>query len=365
MASRITRFEEILKSAEFGGMIFNAGPTLTYLTGLNFHLMERPVVLFYRTGKRPVLVLPELEAAKVEEREDCDTFFYGENPQDWPTVFASAIRHIGGAAEKWGVEPLRLRYFEYSLIASAAQLTMVDGSSVVARMRAVKEFEELEKMRKAVQIAQDALRSTLPLIRIGMDELEIAGELVVQLLRNGSSPSLPFNPIVSAGPNGANPHAAPSQRKLSNGDLLVIDWGANHEGYLSDLTRTFGIGDIDEESNKIHDLVQQANDAGRAAGGVGILSSEVDRAARRVIEAGGYGQYFTHRTGHGIGLQCHEEPYMHGESTTVLQHGMTYTVEPGIYLPGKNGVRIEDDVYVSEEGVVSLSDFPRRLMRLC
>lgn len=214
-------------------------------------------------------------------------------------------------------------------------------------------------MRKAVEIAQNALLATKPMIKVGVSEKDIATELFFQLLRHGSDPDTAFNPIVSGGPNSANPHASPSARPLEKGDMLVIDWGACYHGYYSDLTRTFGIVEVDEEYIKIHKTVEAANAAGRAAGRPGAAAGSVDKAAREVITSAGYGPYFTHRVGHGLGLEVHEYPYMFGENNFVLDTGMVYTVEPGIYLPGRNGVRIEDDVIVTENGSESLSTLPR------
>jgi len=216
-------------------------------------------------------------------------------------------------------------------------------------------------MRQAVKIAQDALEATIPFIKVGMTEKEVSSELVVQLLKHGSEPEMPFSPIVSGGPNAANPHASPSERKLQTGDLLVIDWGAAYDGYISDLTRTFAAGQVDEECVKIHKIVQEANAAGRAAGKPGAACADVDKATRDVIEKAGYGVYFTHRTGHGIGMEGHEEPYMRGDNMQILEPGMAYTVEPGIYLPGRNGVRIEDNVVITETGAECLSDMPREI----
>ncbi len=181
---------------------------------------------------------------------------------------------------------------------------------------------------------------------------------------HGAQSDLPFAPIVAAGPNSAMPHSTPSTRKLQSGDLLIIDWGARYGGYASDLTRTFGIGELDDTAIEIHNLVQAANEAGRKAGRVGGTCASIDLVTRAVIEDGGYGDYFTHRTGHGIGLECHEDPYIRNDNEQVLAPGMTYTVEPGIYLPGKNGVRIEDDVLITEEGAVSLSTITRELRYL-
>jgi Xaa-Pro dipeptidase len=142
---------------------------------------------------------------------------------------------------------------------------------------------------------------------------------------------------------------------------LVIDWGAAFEGYFSDLTRTFAIGEVSDEMQKIVAIVEAANAAGRKAARPGVPSGEVDRAARDVIEAAGYGQYFIHRTGHGLGLEAHEAPYIRLDNQQLLEPGMTFTVEPGIYLPGRNGTRIEDNLVITESGSESLSDMPRAL----
>jgi Xaa-Pro dipeptidase len=255
-----------------------------------------------------------------------------------------------------------MRLLEFGHIrAGAPEADFPDASDMVSRLRVRKDVEEITAMRQAVQIAQFSLEATIPLIKKGITEKEVAGELVVQLLRHGSQSGVPFTPIVSAGPNGANPHATPSDRKLQPGDLLVVDWGAAVNGYVSDLTRTFAVGEVDAEYQKIHKIVQEANIAGRAAARPGVPCANVDLAARTVIEQAGYGQYFTHRTGHGIGMEGHEDPYMRGDNMQLLEPGMAFTVEPGIYLPGRNGARIEDDVVITEDGAESLSDMPREI----
>jgi Xaa-Pro dipeptidase len=217
-------------------------------------------------------------------------------------------------------------------------------------------------MREAVAIAQRALQASLPTIRAGVTERELAAELTLQLLRAGSQTDMPFSPIVASGPNSANPHAIPTGRALARGDLLVLDWGATYGGYVSDLTRTLAIGEIDAELKKIYAVVAEANAAGQAAARPGLPAGDVDRAARRVIEAAGYGEFFIHRTGHGIGMEGHEAPYIYAENKLILAPGMTFTIEPGIYLPGRGGVRIEDNIVITETGSESLSDWSRELI---
>jgi Xaa-Pro dipeptidase len=366
---RLEKLNASLQTSGLDAVALNPGPTLTYLTGAHFHLMERPVVLLVAQGQDPVIVLPELEMLKVEQMPyPVQAFPYGENPSEWKKAFRSAVQTLGldtltGTSGKHiGVEPRQMRLLEFRYIkAGAPEADYPDASDTLGLLRLKKDKEEIEAMRKAVKVAQNALEATLPLIKIGMTEKELAAELVVQLLKHGSEPELPFAPIVSGGPNSANPHASPTERKLQAGDLLVIDYGATADGYISDLTRTFSVGQVEAEYEKIHKIVQEANAAGRAAGKPGVPCAAVDKAARDVIESAGYGKYFTHRTGHGIGMEPHEDPYMRGDNMQTLEPGMAYTVEPGIYLPGRNGVRVEDNVVVTETDSESLSDLPREM----
>lgn len=366
MIMRLEKLKNLLKHHDYDAVALNAGPMLTYLTGMHFHLSERPVVALFCPDADPVIVLPELEKAKLDGAPfSMKTCTYGENPSSWQKVFNDACGEIMLGSGRIGIEPRQLRVLEYELLKDALpSVEFVDGSNIFSSLRAVKDAAEIGSMRQAVKIAEDALEATVPAIKEGVTEKEIASELFYQLLQKGSDAYLPFSPIVAGGPNSANPHATPTRRKLAGGDLLIIDWGASFSGYFSDLTRTFAIGEVGETEKRIHDLVRQANREGRRAGGAGVTCSEVDRAARDVIESGGYGEYFIHRTGHGLGAECHEEPYIHGDNEQILEVGMTYTVEPGIYLPGRNGVRIEDDVMITPNGAESLSTMTRELRRL-
>lgn len=361
--SRQGRLADLLKKSGLDALILNAGPTLTYLTGLEFHLSERPILGFFMPGRQPVLVLPQLEAGKLTAISSAIVpQTYGENPTSWPSVIASAITMAGIDRAKAGVEPQRFRFLEYQLLHEASPgLQVSSAESIVAALRMYKDEQEIAFMRKAVQITQTALQAVLPLIRLGKSERQLAAEVSAQLLFQGADAELPFKPIVASGLNSANPHAMPGDRELQPGDLLIIDWGASYHGYIADLTRTLSMGKVDPEFEQIAKVVLEANAAARALARPGVTAGEIDLAARKLIEATGYGQYFIHRTGHGLGMEAHEAPYLYAGNPLRLEAGMTFTIEPGIYLPGRGGVRIEDDILVTPDGAESLSDLPREL----
>ena len=364
--SRQAKLKGILQSAGLDSLILNPGPSLIYLTGLHFHLSERPVLVFFIPDEVPMIVLPELEQEKLKHLPfEIQSFPYGEDPSQWAIVFRNAVQSAKLGSVRIGVEPRQLRLLEFRLLSTAApKADIISAEDIVSKLRMYKDQSELSAMRKAVEIAQQALNATLPQVKIGLTEREVAGELTLQLLRAGCDPQIPFTPIVSSGPNAANPHATPSNRKLSPGDLLVIDWGASYEEYISDITRTFAIGKLDPEDEQICKAVLEANSAGRISAKPGIAAEVIDKAARAVIQAAGYGKYFTHRTGHGIGMEGHEDPYIRAGNLMLLEPGMTFTIEPGIYLPGKNGVRIEDDVVITPTGVECLTSLPREVSQL-
>jgi Xaa-Pro dipeptidase len=364
MNPRFARLFAAMQAEQLEGVALNPGPTLTYLTGLNFHLMERPTLLLAALPDKIAVVLAELEKGKTDAL-GFSAFTFNDNPATWGEVFTRAVNALGLNGKRIGIEPIRLRFLELRLLEQAAPAAqIISGEGALGSLRLCKDAQEIMAMRSAVQIAQNALLATLPVVKPGVTEREVASELCLQLLRAGSDPELPFAPIVAGGPNSANPHAVPTERRLTPGDLLVIDWGAAYHGYFSDLTRTFAIGEVEPEFKQIAELTARANAAGRAAGKPGLRAGDVDRAARQVIDSAGYGAAFFHRTGHGLGMEGHEPPYMFAENDLMLQEGMTYTVEPGIYLTGRGGVRVEDDVVITPSGCETLSDLPRNLIHL-
>jgi len=359
---RAEKLNEEIRAQGLDGIALVPGPNLTYVSGIHAHLSERPIVLFLPVDDEPAIIIPVLEASKAEEAGISLKRIFAWSDQDgYAGAFERASSHLGLSDFRLGVEALRMRVLETEMLHSYAPgLATAHADPIMDGLRLRKDADELAAMERAVAVAEAAMHSVLPQIRAGLTEKEVAALLTAEILGAGAD-ALAFNPIVSAGPNSASPHATPTKRRLREGDLLVIDWGASVDGYVSDITRTFAIGHLEEEFRLIYDVVKAANVAGVAAAEPGASGEAIDRAARSVIENAGYDDYFIHRTGHGLGMEAHESPSLVAGNTDPLPEGAVFTVEPGIYLPKQGGVRIEDDVVITADGRRSLTTFPREL----
>jgi len=354
------RLSQVVAAAEARGLDAIAlvpGPNMAYLTGLSFFLSERPIVALLAVGEPPCIVLPELEAGKAREL-GFRAFTYTDE-EGYAMAFHEASAAVELAGARLGVEALRMRVLEErTLTRYAPQVEMVPVDDVISELRMIKDERELGAMRRATRVAEEAFLSWIPTLRAGMSEREAASRLIAALLNNGAD-GLAFDPIIATGVRSALPHAVPGDDRLQPGDWVVVDWGARVDGYVSDLTRVLVVGHPSGPLCDIHPVVVDANAAGRAAVVPGAVAQDVDAAARRVVDAAGYGPRFFHRTGHGLGLEEHEPPYIVAGNTLTLKPGMAFTVEPGIYLEGIGGVRIEDDVAVTDDGMITLSTLPR------
>lgn len=347
------------------GIALVPGPNMVYVSGIHSHLSERPCVLFFPADDEPAIIIPRLEAMKAEAAGiRPERIFAWSDQEGYAGAFQQASASLELSDYLLGVEALRMRVLEYELLRRfAAGITTTQAEPVMNALRLRKDETELAAMRRAVAVAEEAMHKLLPQIRIGQTEKEIAAMLVQELNAAGAH-GLAFPPIVASGPNSASPHAVPTDRPIGPGELLVIDWGALVDDYPSDLTRTFAVGQIEPEFERIYETVRLANEAGKKASRPGATGQEIDRAARDVIEEMGYGEYFIHRTGHGLGLEVHEHPSLVEGEQEGLPVGAVFTVEPGIYLPGRGGVRIEDNVVLTPDGHKSLTSFPRELIQV-
>lgn len=360
---RLDRLTEVILSHGLDGIVLMPGPNMLYLSGMHTHVSERPILLFIPADDEPAVIIPRLEAMKARQAGIPESrIFDWSDDEGYMNAFQQACAHLELSDYLLGVEALHMRVLEYELLKRYAPgLNTAHAEPIMEALRLKKDKSEITAMQKATVTAETALQNLIPKIRIGQTEKEIAVMLTQELVNAGSQAN-PFGPIVAAGPNSASPHAMPSDRPIQPGDLLVIDWGAVIDDYPSDITRTFAVGEIEPELARIYDLVREANAAGKAAARPGASGRDIDRAARAVITEAGYGDYFFHRTGHGLGLEVHEPPYIMELNDTPLEPGNVFTVEPGIYLTNRGGVRIEDNVVITKEGQHTLTTFTRELM---
>jgi Xaa-Pro dipeptidase len=360
---RLYKLHTQIAAQGLDGIALLPGPNMYYISGISSHISERPIILFIPAAAEPAIIIPTLEAMKAHAVGiPAARIFDWNDQQGYSTAFQQAAAEL--QLETWtlGVEALYMRVLEYELLHKhAPALKTVHAETVMNALRTVKDSAEIAAMEKAVSAAESALNTLLPRIKIGLSEKQVATMLTQELLAAGGE-SIAFGPIVSGGPNSASPHAAPTDRPLQEGDLLVIDWGVYVDGYPSDITRTFAVGEVDAELRHIYKTVKQSNEQGKLAARPGATGQDVDRAARKVIDDAGYGEQFFHRTGHGLGLEVHEEPNMVEGNNEPLSPGNVFTIEPGIYLPGQGGVRIEDNVLVTPDGCRSLTTYPRELI---
>jgi Xaa-Pro aminopeptidase len=269
---------------------------------------------------------------------------------------------LGDGTVRLGFEQEHVSVGEHSRLRERldSRAELVGLSGVVEELRAVKEEQEIERIAEAAELADAALRRVIGEGLAGRTERDVAIALELDMRRRGAARAS-FDTIVAAGPHGALPHARPRDVEIRPGDLVVIDWGAELEGYCSDCTRTFSVGEPSAEARRVYDLVHEAQLAGLHAVRAGAGGREVDGVARAVIEGGGHGQHFGHGLGHGVGIDVHEAPRLSQRSTDDLRSGHVVTVEPGVYLPGRFGVRIEDLVVVGDDGCRVLTSVSKEL----
>ena len=261
-------------------------------------------------------------------------------------------------AQKLGAEEGKLSYARYRDLEQKLALPLLPAQGLLDALRESKDEEEIESLTRAQRISEAALEETLAIIRPGMSEKELAAELVYRMLRHGSEGNS-FAPIVVSGPNTSLPHGVPGERLLQNGDFITMDFGSLYNGYCSDMTRTVALGSATDEMRRVYETVLEAQLAGIAAARAGVPGKDIDGAARAVIQREGYGPYFGHGFGHSVGLDIHEKPNAGPGVETPMPVGAVVTAEPGIYLPGRFGVRIEDMMIIREGGAEVITKAPK------
>ncbi|MEV5150665.1 aminopeptidase P family protein [Streptomyces werraensis] len=357
--ARMDRAARQAADAGLAGLLVAPGPDLVWLTGYAPPAVtERLTLLVLAAGRQPVLVVPTLEAPDAGKATGAPALAL----RDWtdgkdPYALAAALLDDRG---RFGVSDNAWALHLLGLQQALPDTSYVSLTEALPMLRAVKDAAELERLAAAGAAADAAFEEIRNVRFSGRRESEVAADLAALLRRFGHS-QVDFT-IVASGPNGADPHHEAGDRRIERGDMVVLDFGGLRDGYGSDTSRTVHVGEPTEEERRVHDLVREAQEAGFRAVRPGAACQDVDRAARAVIADAGYGDHFIHRTGHGIGVTTHEPPYMIEGEERPLVPGMCFSVEPGVYLPGRFGVRIEDIVTVTEDGGRRLNDTERGMV---
>lgn len=367
MASRFAaRRDELLNrlADDVGTVLVAPSETLRYFTGLEMHTSERPTMLALQPDEPPAFILPELETGRVRDEmgQDVDFFVYTDATDPVAAAqgafaeFCEARRVEGTVA----MEFRSSRLVEYQVVAGVYDWgDVVDLEADAAALRARKDEVELDHLRRACELIDDLLEATVSGVEPGMTEADVEARLHKAVI--DSDADALGNVIVASGPRTARPHTNTSDREIEYGDPLMIDAGVIYEGYYSDITRTFAVGEASEAFEEIYDVVQKSAAAAREAAVEGVPLQEIDRASREIIEEAGYGDDYPHRVGHGLGLEGHEPPYLVEGNDQPFEVGHAVTIEPGVYVEGLGGVRVEDDVVLTEDGPEVLTSFPRDL----
>lgn len=338
-------------------VVLGPGPHMQWLLGFHAHADERPCLICI-SQTRAAFLMPALNTDASRAHTDLEFFEWTDT--DGPTgAFARLLDHLGARRSDRIVldETMRADFaalVQDALPAAIRQFT----ASTIGFLRMRKDADEISVLKDNAVIADAAMQAGWAAMGAGMTELQVAGVIREKFSQLGA---IPLFSIVAAGSNGAFPHHQTGDTKLQNGDAVVMDIGGGIGGYSSDITRMAVIGTPPDGYSDVHTIVEAAVLAAMAAARPGVKAHVVDDAARGVIRDAGYGDYFLHRTGHGLGVEIHEQPYITSVSETVLEPGMVFSVEPGIYLPGRFGIRLEDIVILREDGPEILSELPRDL----
>jgi Xaa-Pro aminopeptidase len=351
--TRRERLASRLPALEVDALLITRLPNVRYLTGF--------------TGSNGQLLLTASEAlfftdSRYEEqaRRQVPDMVREIHPHAaFPAAFARAARDAG--AERMGFEAEGVTYRTYELLKKADTIQLVPIRDQVEALRQAKDREEIRLIQRAQDLTDEAFERVLAKLVEGVTEREVALELE-DAMRHGGADRVGFDTIVAFGENAAEPHHGPTDRPLSRGDVVKMDFGCVVDGYHSDMTRTVALGDPDPRLVEIHEVVRRAQEAGIASARAGARAGDIDEAARSVIRAGGHGERFGHSLGHGVGLEIHEGPGLRAGSDEQVPEGAVVTVEPGIYVPGLGGVRIEDMVEVTADGCRALPRSPRDLV---
>jgi len=354
MNKRLAKLQDFLIQHDFDGYYISKPANVTYITGFK--------------GDDSVAVVTKDEAFFLTDfryieqaKNETDGFSIVDNNRDMNKAISECVSSIG--IKKLGFESDYMTYETYSILKETYKIGLKPLNNVIESSRSIKDEKEIENIKRAQSIAENALKHVLSIMKVGMKEKDIAAEIEYFMRKEGAE-GTSFDTIVASGFRSALPHGKPSEKTIENGNFVTCDFGCKYNAYCSDMTRTVCIGKATEEQRKIYSTVLNAQKHAIENLKANIKENEGDYLARSIIENEGYGKYFGHSLGHGVGLEIHEMPFMAKDKTGSLKINMVVTVEPGIYIPNLGGVRIEDMVLIRENDVLNLTIAPKDLIEI-
>lgn len=358
---RIHKLSQWMKESNIQLSFLTSTESVFYLSNFYSDPHERLLGVAVFQNAEPFLICPAMEKEDAKKSGwPYEIIGYSDIDNPWDFVQKAVSKRVD-MVTKLGIEKEHLnveRYEELSKIFTNA--TFVSAEEKLRKLRMVKDEKELATIREACALADYAIEVGCSEIQEGKTELDVLAAIEFELKKKGVA-SMSFSTMVLTGANGASPHGNPGLSKIQKGDLVLFDLGVIVDGYCSDITRTVAYGDINEKQKEIYDTVLKAELGAISACKPGVRCADVDLSARKIIRDAGYGEYFPHRLGHGLGISVHEHPSLTETNNLLLEKGMVFTIEPGIYVPGVAGVRIEDDVVVTDNGLEILTKFPKEL----
>ena len=358
---RLSEYASVASNLGVDAVALVPGPNFTRAIEHSFMSHERPFLLVIPADKPAAALVPNLELGSWDLVGFDGAVFDWRDQVGYVDAFAALVAHLG--ISTLGVEGQVMRVFvHHALMTAQPSLKIIDAEREISGLRMIKTKDDIAAMQDAIDISERALHRTLDSIKLGQTEKQIEQTLIKTLFDEGAD-SLSFGPIVAAGDGSARPHAhARHDYQVKAGDALLIDFGARKNGFAADITRTVFLDHVSDEGRAVYETVLTANLAGLAVTRAGVTAHEIDDTVTRVLEASPFADRIRTKTGHGLGRDVHEVPYIMRGNQMPLPAGTVYTNEPGLYEIGNFGVRIEDDVLVTEDGYISLTKFPKELM---
>ncbi len=359
MSDRLSPLRGVAKSLSLDAVVLVPGANFQRTFGASFHQNERPLMVVIPATGSPLAVVPNLEMGSFAAIGFEGEVFDWKDQTGYQAAFDALFNHT--QLSRVGVEGQSMRVFVHHAMKQAhASLDIIDAQREIAALRLCKNSAEIASLRKAIAVSEKALAETIDLVRVGMTEKQIESLLIQKMFAAGAD-EFSFDPIVASGSNSAKPHASARDVAVKAGDALLIDFGAKVEGLCADITRTFFIKHCDDRQQAIYETVLDANLAGAAIVKPGVSAHEIDDTTTRVLENSAHADRIRHKTGHGLGRDIHEDPYIMRGNTELMEPGMVFTIEPGLYQLDDFGVRIEDDILVTDSGAESLTSFDKTL----